>query len=109
MKEKEKAMVPAVIDDSAPAFKGYTLEEIKYHRAMMGLRKEFCKAKMMQTVADISPKRKENNPNKSSKFALVSSVASKIFSNLNTLDYIMMGISLFGTVKKGFKLFRKKK
>ena len=30
-----------------PRFKGYTLDEIRYQRAMLGVRKEFCKAKVM--------------------------------------------------------------
>lgn len=108
MKEKASTSLPAVAEQEQPSFKGYTLEEIRYHRAMMALRKEFCKSKLMQTVGELTPKRKEKSSKKSG-FSIAASIASKVFSNLNTLDYIMMGISLFGTAKKGFNLIRKKK
>ncbi len=92
-------------------FKGYTMEELRYQRAMMALRKEFCKAKVMESVSNLKTggkSRKESN-NGTSKFAMAGRIASKLFSNLNTLDYILMGISLFGTAKKGYRLIRGKK
>lgn len=107
MKEIKQTPKTEQADGAAP-FKGYTMEEIKYHRAMMALRKEFCKAKLMQSIEDMRPKRKSKDSSKS-RFSLAASIASKIFSNLNTLDYIMLGMSLFGTVRKGVKLLRGRK
>lgn len=109
MSDNNKSLVPVQPSTAElPDFKGYTMEEIRYQRAMMALRKEFCKTKLLQSVAELKPKRKEAKPS-SSKLKLISTVASKVFSNLNTLDYVLMGVSLFGTVKKGLNLFKKKK
>lgn len=107
MKETKKIEGPAAEKTEVP-FKGYTMEEIKYQRAMMALRKEFCKSKLTQSLQEIRPKRKSPSGG-SSKFALAANIASKVFSNLNTLDYILMGISLFGTARKGVRLLRRKK
>lgn len=105
-----KDIVPAKKEEpqASTPFKGYTMEEIRYHRAMMALRKEFCKARLVQSIDNLRPKHKEK-ASKTSAFSVAATVASKIFSNLNLLDYVMMGISLFGTAKKGISLFRKKK
>lgn len=109
MSDKKQSLLPAPAQaEDIPIFKGYTMEEIKYQRAMVALRKEFCKAKLMQSVADLRPKKKEGK-NGNSKYSLFTSVASKVFSNLNLLDYAIMGVSLFGKVRKGLKLFKKKK
>lgn len=91
-------------------FKGYTIEELKYRRAMMALRKEFAKEQIQKSIIQILPKKKQDNlPILGSKFALARSVASKVFSNLNLLDYAMVGMSIFGTAKKAYNLFKKKK
>ncbi|MBD5194218.1 MAG: hypothetical protein HDS71_07145 [Bacteroidales bacterium] len=108
MKETDKNLPVTESNTEPNSFKGYTMEEIKYHRAMLALRKEFCKAKLMQSVDNFKPKRKEKASG-TSKFKLATTIASKVFSNLNALDYVMMGISLFGTAKKGYNLIRKKK
>lgn len=108
MSDNNKSLIPTPVQaEELPDFKGYTMEEIKYQRAMLALRKEFCKAKLMQSVSDLRPKRKQGKQN-SSKFKLFSTVASKVLSNLNALDYVLMGLSLFGTAKKGLRLLKKK-
>lgn len=97
-------------DDSKP-FAGYTMEELKYQRALMALRKEFCKTKVMQSVDSLrhGDSSKKDSSKSTSKLALAGRIAGKLLSNMNTLDYVMMGISLFGTAKKGYKLIRGKK
>lgn len=109
MSDNNKSLVPAPVQaEEIPEFKGYTIEEIKYQRAMLALRKEFCKAKLMQTVGEMRPQRKPGKHN-APKFKLFTTVASKVLSNLNALDYVLMGVSLLGTAKKGLRLFKKKK
>lgn len=109
--KKENTKVPATVqvEETVAQFKGYTMEELKYQRAMMALKKEFCKAKVMQSMDTLRPKRNEPKSSTGSKFAIAGQIASKLFSNLNTLDYVLMGISLFSTAKKGYKLIRGKK
>lgn len=110
MKHADKNL-PARAVEPQVEFKGYSMEELRYQRAMMALKKEFCKAKVLQSVDKMRP---HKNPAKSSSpvatgFSVAAKVASKVFSNLNALDYVLMGISLFGTVRKGVRLIRGKK
>lgn len=113
MKEKEsKKPAPSLPEVELPPFKGYTMEELRYKRAMMALKKEFCKEKALQSIRKLSPsarRRQDGRGSKGSRFALAGQIASKVFSNLNTIDYILMGISLFGTARKGIRLIRGKK
>lgn len=109
--KNEETNRPAQSEEVVP-FKGYTMEELRYQRAMLALRKEFCKSKVLQSVDKIRPGRSSGSEGKSStgkKLAFVGHIASRLFSNLNTLDYVLMGISLFGTAKKGYRLIRGKK
>lgn len=92
-------------------FKGYTMEELKYQRALMALRKEFCKTKVLQSVESLRPGagKKDEKKSGNSKLALAGKVAGMVFSNLNTMDYVLMGLSLFGTARKGIRRLRGKK
>lgn len=111
MEENNKNIPVKSEDIKIEDFKGYTLEELKYQRALIALRKEFCKAQVLQTIDSLRPKRKDNSDSSmfGSKFGLIRTIGSKLFSNLNTLDYIMLGMSAFGTAKKAYSLFRHKK
>jgi len=98
-----------------PAFKGYTIDEIRYQRAMLGVRKEFCKAKVMESVSNLKPggRRREHGILKATRkpplLRMAGGVASKFLGNLNAIDYVLMGISAIGTVRKGIRLLKGKK
>lgn len=110
MKEIEKTQDAAKsITNPEKKFEGYTLEEIRYQRALVLLQKEFCKNKIMRNFAQIQ----KSNPLSPEKAASglpgkVGFVASRLLSGLNYLDYAMIGFSVFGTVRKIFSFFRKK-
>lgn len=95
-------------DANEPRFKGYTIEELRYQRALIALRKDFVKENLIHSIQELKPKRKKSEP-KNPVWGLAGSVASKVFANMNTLDYVLMGIQLFGTAKKGFRMLRGKK
>lgn len=91
-------------------FKGYTLEELRYQRALVLLQKEFCKSRIMRHVNNLQ----KSNPLSPSSAAgslpgKVGAVASKLLAGLNYLDYAMIGFSLFGAVRKVFSIFKRKK
>ena len=96
-------------DEESPHFNGFTLDEIRHHRALIAVRKEFAKAKILEDVEKV----KERNPfapDGSLKAAQrLGNVPMKIMRGLNYTDYIMMGISAFGTVRKVMSMFKKKK
>lgn len=94
-------------DDS---FKGYTLEELRYQRALTAIQLEFCKTKLLRQVEHL----KNNNPLTPTGAAAsipgkMGYLASKLLSGLNYLDYAMVGFTLFGTARKVFSFFRRRK
>lgn len=97
-------------EEEAPKkFKGYTLEELRYQRAIVALKREFAKSK---TLAGAS-KLKKHNPLSSDGGKLplkgkFGGIAGRIFTGLNYMDYIMLGYSLFKSGRKIFSFFRKK-
>lgn len=101
-----------VITEEKPAFKGYTLDELRYQRALVMLRREFAKQKVNHKLRTI---RKTNaftgtaSGSKSSGLVRAGSIASRILSGMNYLDYAMIGISAFGTVRKIASFFGRKK
>lgn len=91
-----------------PEFKGYTLEELRYQRAMTLLRRDFSKAKVMNQVSRL---RNGDNPDglQRSRMGKVGNIAGKLMSGLNYIDYAMLGMSIFNSGHKLFKFFRRKR
>lgn len=96
------------ITDPTTTFRGYTIEELRYQRALISLQKEFCRNKIIKNL---------NNLKNTDFLAPVSgsgtiggkksSLISKLLSGLNYLDYVMLGFSAFKSGRKIFKLFKK--
>ncbi len=91
-------------------FRGYTLEELRYQRALVALKKDFSQTKLLRHIDGVkksdflSPQRMVSSvPGK------FGSVASKVLAGLNYLDYAMLGFSVFKSVKKVTSLFHRKK
>lgn len=108
MKEiKEKAM--KVIMDPEKEFKGYTIEEIRFQRALVALEADFCKTKIFKSWNNIQ----EANPlvpgNKASLPGKAGALALKMINGLNYLDYMLIGFSLFKGAKKIFSFFKGRK
>lgn len=96
--------------DNHSGFRGYTLEELRYQRALVALKKEFSQTKFLRNIDGVkksdflSPQRVVSSiPGR------FGSVASKVFSGLSYLDYAMLGFSIFKSIRKLTSLFRKKK
>lgn len=112
MKPTAKTPTAPGEETQAAPFKGYTIEEIRYQRALAGLRKEFCKAKLVDTLDSIRFRKPAQQAKPAGKMAIAAKagkIAMKLLGNMNTLDYVLMGISLFGTARKGIKLLRGRK
>ena len=92
-------------EESKSDFKGYTMEELRYQRALLALRKEFSKSKVTKAVDSIRrPQRNSGNDGTTAKLARIGSLAGKVFSNLNLLDYVLVGLSVAGSGRKVAKL-----
>lgn len=108
---KQSRFIEATTGTEKPnlEFEGFTLDEIRHHRALISVRKEFAKAKVFERVENL----KERNPfapgGKMKAASRLGSLPLKIMKGLNYTDYILLGLSTFGTLKKTFSFFRKKK
>lgn len=91
-------------------FKGYTLDELRYQRAFVALQKEFCKAKLLRSVGSFSKMnpfaRKGPSLEAAGKFG---PVLSKVMKGFGYLDYVMIGFSVFNSVRKFTSFFRRKR
>jgi len=107
----EEKLLP---EDNLPKeaeFKGYTISQLRYRRAMIAVKKEYALQEL------ISEKHKfSSRSNFGGKFGSVARtvsnsapVISRIFRGLSYMDYITVGLSLYGGVRKIVRRFRKKK
>lgn len=117
----DKTNTPATLPEAVPApqsdaiepvssFKGYSLADIRYYRALTTLQREFCKQKI---VADMHRIQKINpltggTPSKRNQSGF-GAMAGKILSGLSYMDYILLGFRSFSTIRRVFSLFRRKK
>ena len=90
-------------------FKGYTIEEIRFQRALVAMEVEFSKAKIIKSWNGIQKLNPFSIESGSKLPVRAGSVAKRLVNGLNYMDYIMIGWSLFSGVKKVFSLFRRKK
>lgn len=101
-----------IIEESVPVqkFKGFTLDEIKYHRALTAVKKEYEKEKALRTLQNLRRRTifggfgKNKNSREGS-----SSLLSKVFNGMSYADYAVIGFSLFSNARKVWNLFHRKK
>ena len=110
MKELTSANVPETIAKDITKFKGYALEDIRYQRALVALRKEFCKTRVIHATKRLS-RHNPLNPqsSKASTIGKVGSIAGKLLGGLSYLDYALVGFSPFNSGRKVFSLFKRRK
>lgn len=109
MKQALPGSGPSSPENPSLEFEGFTLDEIRHHRALIAVRKEFAKARMFEKMESV----KERNPfapgGKLKAASRLGSIPLKLMKGLNYTDYILIGLSAFGTLRKAFSFFRKKK
>lgn len=109
---RTQKQIPAASGSTAeaPAFAGYTLEEIQYQRALVLLQREFAKEKMVRDVHKIRKRGPFGVGGKdASPLVKAGSVAQKFITGFNYVDYALVGFSAFSTVRKIFRFFSRKK
>lgn len=97
-----------IIEKPQKKFKGYTMDELRYQRAMTALQKEFAKQRISHRVRNLR-NYSIFGKNSSSKMTKIGNVATKLISGASYIDYAMIGYSLFNSGKKIFSIFSKKK
>lgn len=90
-------------------FKGYTLDELRYQRALVLLKREFLKEKAMEEVKEVKSRIPVLNGKSPLDTMSPSGILGRVVKGLNYADYLMLGFSVFNAGRKVFSLFRKKK
>ena len=90
--------------------RGMTLDEISHQRALLAIKKEFCKEKLVRDLDKVKSKLPFSGSGDShTTIRNVGGIASRLMSGLNYLDYALLGVSAFNVVKKISGLFRQRK
>ena len=118
----ENTNTPAALPKSVPApetdsiqpsstFKGYTLADIRYYRALTALQREFCSQKILQDMHRIQKGNPLTGNGSSGKgnASRLGPIAGRILSGLNYIDYALLGFQAFSTVRKITSFFKRKK
>lgn len=107
IKAKEKVAKDIVTAESE--FKGYTIEEIRFQRALVAMESDFCKAKIMRSWNNLQRINPLSPVSKNSFSGKTGSIALKLINGLNYMDYALIGFSLFNGVRKFTSFFRRRK
>lgn len=112
MSKENDNMLPQQELDSHK-FAGYSIDELKYRKAVVLLQREFVGAKAGETLRKFtdrnSPMYHGHDKKRGAAFINTANIVSKIFRGLDFMDYAMLGISVFSTGRKIVSLFRRKK
>ncbi len=98
--------------ESAPDFKGYTLEELQWQRAFVALQAELAKETLIakkEAIAGLLPFGKSKNDSGGISIPAISGkTLQRIVSSLSYLDYFRMASTVARTGMKIFRFFRRK-
>lgn len=104
---ESQIQAPLVSEES---FKGYTLEELRYNRALTALKAEFCREKMITDFKAMTSRTslaKIKGASGSGFFK--SGIVSKMLKSLNYLDYMVAGAAAFKAIRSVTSLFKSRK
>ena len=107
IKNKEQAVKDLITPGKE--FKGYTIEEIRFQRALVAMEAEFAKAKMSRNWNNIQAANPLVPGNKTSLSGKAGSLALKMINGLNYIDFILLGLSVFKGSKKIMSFLRRRK
>lgn len=104
-----KDMGKGIVKVNPTEFTGYTIEEIRFQRAMLALQADFCKTRLLKSWNNVQKANPLNPSSGSGLPARAGSIALKMAKGLNYMDYALLGFSLFSGVRKFLSIFRKVK
>lgn len=89
-------------------FKGYTMEELKYQRALLALKKEYLKEKALHTVAAVKEEIPVLNGQSAISGLQSKGLLGKIFKTLSFADYLLLGVQGLRIGRKIGTMFKRK-
>lgn len=103
---KQENLPNKIISPEVSHFKGYSLEELRYQRALVALQKEFSKSKVTHSARKVQKMGFTGftSPSGGKSMGLI----GKFITGMSYLDYAMLGFSLFKSAKKVISFVKKK-
>lgn len=92
-----------------PNFAGYTLDELRYQRALIALKREFCKESIIETADKLHKMSPFSSEGQKGMTKHIGSLPGKILTGLSYFDYATLGFTAFNTIRKIYSLFHHKK
>ena len=90
-------------------FKGYTIEEIRFQRALVALQADFAKTKFIKSWNELQGYNPLSKNAVTKITGKAGGIALKMLKGLNYLDYVFLGVSVYSGIKKIAGLFSRKK
>lgn len=90
-------------------FKGYTIDELRYQRALVALKKEFLKERVIKNTDNIKSQIPIVNGKMPISKGTSNGIFGKIMKGLDFADYLIIGMQAIKIGKKIGKIFKKKK
>lgn len=92
-------------------FKGYTIAELRYRRALVAVKKDFLRHELLAEKEYFSSIGKVSGKfgNVAKSVGRSAPIVGKILKGLSVIDYITLGISLYSGINRIVGRFRKKK
>lgn len=104
-KDLEKGSEAVVPDDN---FKGYTLAELRYQRALLLVKREFLREKAIKQAKSVKKQIPIINGKSPLSGITTHGVLGRVIGGLNFADYLIIGFQALRIGKKIGGLFRKK-
>ena len=94
-----KALPPINTTDDSKSWKGFTLEDIRYRRAINTVKMEIEKERLMSETTQLVGNTTQG--------LFTSATVRKLFSGFSYLDYGVLASQVFRQIQKVFRLFRR--
>lgn len=108
MKGKENEYKETGAPSHAEDFKGYSLAELRYQRALLVIKKEFEKEKAIKEIKKIKSRIPVINGKSPMDGISTMGVVGKIIRGLSFADYLMLGFQALRIGKKAAGLLKRK-
>ena len=98
MKEKHPVIVP---DDGLEKWKGYTLADLRYQRAITHVRMEMERERLANSMTRFSDMKGKLN------FPGGNGLLQKVLAGFSVLDYALLAMSTVRQIRKVYKFFKR--
>jgi hypothetical protein len=107
--KQERLAVGLMSDPEQEHFKGYTIEELRFRRAVVAIKREYVKDKLNSEWARFRGVGVGPNVVDGKKKPFTGGLVANVMKMFSYADYIALGLTIFKGTRKIASLFKKKK